>query len=92
MSCSISSIAQPCLHLPSLESQMEALWGPNQAKARSNDDLIPLWLGRLLANGYPDEDILDTVVGAVERSGLVDCTITDDGNIAQISIACRFEF
>ena len=90
MSCNISSIAQPCLHLPSLESQMEALWDPNQAKSRSNVDLIPLWLGRLLANGYPDEDILDTVVEAVERSGLVDCTIPDDGNNAQI--ACRFDF
>ena len=90
MSCNISSIAQPCLHLPSLESQMEALWGPNQAKARSNVNLIPLWLGRLLANGYPDEDILDTVVGAVEITGQVDCTIPNDGNIEQI--ACIFDF
>ena len=90
MSCNISSIAQPCLHLPSLQSRMEALWGPNQAKSCSNVDPIPLWLGRLLANGYPDEDILDTVVETVEIPGQVDCTIPDDGNIEQI--ACIFNF
>ena len=42
--------------------------------------MIPLWLGEILSNGYPDEDILDTVESVLEYNTFVECAIPEDGS------------
>ena len=51
---------------------MNGLWGEDEHQNRENRDMIPLWLVEILSNGYPDEDVLDTVESVLEYNTLYD--------------------
>ena len=82
MSCNVSSIAQSCLDLTSLASEVNEIWDPDmdQGQDRENRYLIPLWLGEILSNGHPDESILATLQSIVRVHGHVQCTIPEEGS------------
>ena len=80
MSCNVNSIAQSCLHLAPPADLVNGLWNEDEHQNRENCDMIPLWLGEILFNGYPDEDILDTVESVLEYNTFVECTIPEDGS------------
>ena len=90
MSCNVSSIAQSCLHLAPLADQVDGLWGEDEHQNRENRDMIPLWLGEILSNGYPNEDILNTLESVLEYNGFVKCTIPEDGS--DELIRCDYNF
>ena len=76
----MNSIAQSCLHIAPPAHLVNGLWGEDEHQNRENRDMIPLWLGEILSNGYPDEDILDTVESVLEYNTFVECTIPEDGS------------
>ena len=77
MSCNVSSIIQSCLYLAPLADQVDGLWGKDEHQNRENRDMIPLWLGKILSDGYPNEDILNTLESVLEKIGFVECTIPE---------------
>ena len=81
----MSSIAQSCLHLAPVADQVERLqWDEDVHQNRDNRDILPLWLGEILSNGYPDENILATLESVLEGSSYVNCTIPKEGSSASI--------
>ena len=80
----MSSIAQSCLHLAPPAQLVDGIWGEDQHQDRENRDLIPLWLGEILSNGYPDENVLETVKSILEYYSFVICTIPEEGSGAPI--------
>ena len=75
MNCTVSSIAQSCLYLTPLAEQVYGLWDEDRHQNRRNHEMIPLWLGEILSNGYPDENISNTLEIILEENAFVHCTI-----------------
>ena len=91
MSCNVSSIILPCLHLDPPSDSVDGLWGTDQhLVGREPDKMIPLWLDEILSNGYPDVDILDTLEGALKQGGGVNCNIPEEGS--GVPIECKYNF
>ena len=91
MNCNVSSIILPCLHLDPPSDSVDGLWGTDQhLVGRENDVMIPLWLDEILSKGYPDENILDTLEGVLERNGAVNCCIPEEGR--GTSTECYYNF
>ena len=78
MSCNVSSIALSCLHLAPLADQVYEMWGSNQQQ-HCNFVTVPLWLGEILSDGYPDESTSNTLESILLDNLLVNCTIPYDG-------------
>ena len=79
MSCNVSSAALTCLHLAPLAEQVdsEEIWGEDENQNRRNKDLVPLWLGEILSNGYHPRIWMRTIL---KEDGLVECTIEQKKN------------
>ena len=84
MSCNMSSIAQSCLHLALPANQVDGIWDEDEHQDRENRDLLPLWLGEILSNGYPDGSVSATLKSVVEYYTFVNCVIPEDGSDEQI--------
>ena len=79
MNCNVSSIALSCLQLSPPAGQVNGLWGEDQHQDRVNRYMIPLWLGEILSNGYPDVNTSSTLESILLKN-FVNCTIPYDGS------------
>ena len=70
-------IAQTRLHLAPLADEVEGLWGQDQNQNCSNDALIPMWLEKILSNGYLEKDVLQPLETMIEENSTsqVNCII-----------------
>ena len=58
---------------------MDGLWGEDRHQNRVNRYMIPLWLGEILSNGYPDVNTSSTLESILLENAFVNCTIPYDG-------------
>ena len=89
MSCNVSSIALTCLHLAPLAEQVDSkeIWGEDEHQNRINEDLVPLWLGEILLNGYHPRIWNNTLQPILRKDAHVNCTIGDGDSPG--SIECK---
>ena len=76
----MSSIALTCLNLVPLAKQVKQLFGEDQHKDREHHIVVPQWLDEILTNGYPNQNISNTLEMILLENAFVNCTIPYDGS------------